>query len=280
MARDVTRTAAFRHTIKALEEVKRITPQGVDFWMAREIVGVLGYSAWENFENVIKKAEASFEASNEDSSHHILETKVMMGVGKGAMREVRDHYLDRAACYLIAMNGDPTKPEIAAAQRYFAIQTRRMEQSEQLAKDSERCELRDKATEAFKRLSGTAQDAGVRSHMQGVFHDAGYRGMYDMPRRDVLEAKGLRPGDNLFDFAGTLELAANTFRMELADNVINGERVRGERAAIQKHESVGKEVRETILRSKGTLPEALPIEPHIKEVHKRLAPAKKQIAKS
>jgi DNA-damage-inducible protein D len=275
MARDVTRSAAYQNTMQQLEAVKRQTPKGVDYWMAREIVAVLGYTAWENFENVIEKARASFLAGEEEPSHHILETKIMMGVGKGAMREVRDHFLDRAACYLIAMNGEPSKPEIAAAQRYFAVQTRRMEENEQLANDTERCELRDKATEAFKRLSGSAKEAGVRNHMQAIFHDAGYRGMYDMPRRDVLEAKGLKPGDNLFDYAGNLELAANTFRMELADNVITRERVRGERAAIRKHESVGKEVRETIRRSRGTLPEALPVEPHIKEVRKRLAPTRR-----
>lgn len=279
MARDVTRTAAYRNTMQELEAVKRQTPKGVDYWTSREIVGILGYAAWENFENVIKRAEASLEASGEDPSHHVLETKTMMGVGKGAMREARDHFLDRAACYLIAMNGEPSKPEIAAAQSYFAIQTRRMEESDQLAKDAERCELRDKATEAFKRLSGSAKEAGVRNHMQAIFHDAGYRGMYDMPRRAVLEAKGLKPGDNLFDYAGNLELAANTFRMELADNVISRKGVRGERAAIHKHESVGKEVRDTILRSKGTLPEALPVEPHIKEVRKRLAPKTRQIVK-
>jgi DNA-damage-inducible protein D len=265
--------------MKRLEGVKRLTNNDVDYWMAREIMGPLGYVVWENFDNVIDKAVASFIASNDPPSHHILETKVMMAIGKGAMREAKDYFLDRAACYLIAMNGEASKPEIAAAQRYFAIQTRRMEEAEQLAKDSERCELRDKATEAFKRLSGTAQEAGVRNHMQPIFHDAGYRGMYDMPRRDVLEVKGLQPTDNLLDYAGNLELAANRFRMELADDVIKRERVKGERAAIQKHESIGREVRETMRRSKGTLPEELPVEPHIKEIRKRLNPPPRKIGK-
>lgn len=267
MASDLTQAPEYQHTISRLEAAKRLTSEGVEYWRAREIMAVLGYAEWENFDRVVEKARQSLTNNGTDPSHHILEATVMMGVGKGATRESADHILSRAACYLIAMNGKPSKPEIAAAQAYFAIQTRRMEQ---LANDLERCELRDKATEAFKRLSGTAKDAGVRNRMQPVFHDAGYRGMYDMPRRDVLAAKGLKPEDNLLDYAGNLELAANRFRMELADDVLKREGIRGERAAIQKHESVGREVRETMRRSKGTLPEKLPIEPHIKEVRGRL----------
>lgn len=278
MASELELTEAYRHTMQRLEAVKRQTDQGVDYWMAREIVGVLGYDGWDNFEKVIEKARGALRAMGEDPSHHILEAKVMMEVGKGAKREGGDHYLDRLACYLIAMNGQSSKPEIAAAQAYFTVQTRRMELEDEARLDTERCELRDKATEAFKRLSGSAREAGVRNHMQPVFHDAGYRGMYDMPRRDVLHAKGLKSTDNLLDYAGNLELAAHTFRMELTDDVLRRDHISGERQAIVKHEQVGREVRDTMRRSKGTLPEKLPVEGHIKEVRKRVeATAKKQL---
>jgi DNA-damage-inducible protein D len=106
--------------------------------------------------------------------------------------------------------------------------------------------------------------------MQGVFHDAGYKGMYEMSRREVLATKGLQTTDNLLNYAGNLELAAHLFRMELTDDVLSREKITEERTAIQKHEDVGKEVRKTMLRTKGTLPEELPIEPHIAEVRKRI----------
>lgn len=272
MASDLTRSPEYQHTMRRLKAAKRTTEQGVSYWRAREIMPLLGYVEWDNFLKIIEKGREALRNNKEDPSQHILEITAMLGVGNNATREGADYILSKPACYLIAMNGQPSKPEIAAAQAYFFVQTRRMEDADQLANDLERCELRDKATEVFKRLSGTAQQAGVRNHMQPVFHDAGYRGMYAMPRKDVLQAKGLKQGDNLLDYAGTLELAANAFRMELADDVLKRERIRSEREAILRHESVGREVRDTIERSRGTLPEALPIEPHIKEARNRVDP--------
>jgi DNA-damage-inducible protein D len=233
-------------------------------------MGILGYDTWENFAKVIERAAQALSNNGHDPSQHILDAKVMLGVGNNATREAADHILSRPACYLIALNGQPSKPQIAAAQAYFVVQTRRMEKIDNGDPDVRRCELRDKATETFKALSETARGAGVRNHMQGVFHDAGYKGMYEMSRREVLATKGLQTTDNLLNYAGNLELAAHLFRMELTDDVLSREKITEERTAIQKHEDVGKEVRKTMLRTKGTLPEELPIEPHIAEVRKRI----------
>jgi hypothetical protein len=139
---------------------------------------MLGYSQWRRFEQAIERAMASCEASGNKAEHHFAGAgKPIMG-GKGAVQVVEDYHLSRFACYLIAQNGDPRKPEIAYAQQYFAVQARRQELSDQATADVERLELRKQTAEEFKALSGAAQDAGVQSKMFGVFHDAGYKGLY------------------------------------------------------------------------------------------------------
>ena len=120
-------------TIRAsLDAVKRLSPSGVEYWTTRELQAPLGYAKWENFEGVIKKAQMACESTGVDPSNHILATRKMVGVGSGAERERRDHYVSRYGAYLIAMNGDPRLPQIAAAQIYFAIQTRRQELADQV----------------------------------------------------------------------------------------------------------------------------------------------------
>jgi DNA-damage-inducible protein D len=198
----------------------------------------------------------------------------MIEVGKGAIREVEDYHLSRFACYLIAQNGDPRKPEIASAQKYFAIQTRRQELSDQLAADRERLELRKQASEEFKNLSGAAQYAGVRSKMFGVFHDAGYKGLYGGLGRDAIKAtKGVPEKDNLMDRMNATELAANQFRMTQTRDKLARENIRSEARAIDAHAKVGSEVREAIRRIGGDLPETIAAAEHIKTVEKRLKEA-------
>ena len=201
----------------------------------------------------------------------------MIAVGKGGQREVLDFHLSRFACYLIAQNGDPRKPEIALAQKYFAIQTRRQELLDQQAADLERLELRKQASEEFKMLSGAARQASVQNQHFGIFHNAGYKGLYGgLGSEAIRKRKRLPHEDNLMDRMDATELAANQFRMTQTREKLSRDGIRGEQRAIQTHNDVGKEVRAAIQRIGGTLPENVPPAEHIKQVEQRVqsTPAK------
>ena len=138
------------------EELKQVNQYGAEYWSARDLQPLLGYTQWRSFENAINKAATSCEQSGNNPEHHFARARKPIIGGKGAVQEVVDYHLSRFACYLIAQNGDPRKPEIANAQKYFAVQTRRQEISDVLAADVERLELRKQASEEFRALSGAA----------------------------------------------------------------------------------------------------------------------------
>ena len=284
MTPDLTELPAYQQTIQALENLRQTGTEGQEFWMARDIYGTLGYLTWQGFEGVVARATDSLTSNKIEPSHHIRQTTNMMGVGGGAQRAGNDYFLSRTACRLIAMNGDPSKPEIAGAQAYFVVQTHRMEQKDQaaaLSNDEKRLELRDKVSGSVTRVSGAAQKAGVRSHRQGIFHEQRYRGLYGASLADVKAAKGLKANEQLFNRADTLELSTHNFQMELAANALANEGIRGEQAAFNKNLAIASFVRQTIEDSGGTLPEHLPLAPDdIAEVRKRVTGRKtKLIAK-
>ncbi len=262
------------HGKKTFEELKLNNEHGAEYWSARDLQPLLGYSQWRRFEDAVKRAVISCEASGNSVEHHFADAGKPITGGKGAVQVVDDYQLSRFACYLIAQNGDPRKPEIAGAQKYFAIQARRQEQSDQAAADVERLELRKQTAEEFKALSGAAQDAGVQSKMFGVFHDAGYKGLYGgLGRGSIKQRKVIPEKDNLLDRMNATELAANQFRMTQTRDKLARDRVGSQAHAIQTHEQVGKEVRDAIKRIGGTLPENIPPAEHIKEVEKRVKKA-------
>jgi DNA-damage-inducible protein D len=268
---ELPKKAEYQSTMQRLERAKRTSSRGTEFWMAREIQELLGYEGWRNFVGVVERAATSLTSTGVTPSHHIVETNTMMGVGNSAQRRVADYFLSRAACYLIAMNGDPAKPEVAAAQAYFAVTARAKEVDDEMEKDEKRLELRDKVTDSFKAVSSAAYNAGVPTPKLGVFHDARYQGLYGASRREVMRGKGLGDKDNPFDRMGALELSANDFQMNLAAETMRSERVTGEAAAIRKNKEVAQRVRKTMIDSGSLPPEQLPVAEPIKNVRKRVA---------
>ncbi len=259
----------------SFESLKKLNEHGVEYWSARDLQPCLGYSQWRYFENALKKAIESCKQSSNDPAHHFAGARKQIQFGKGATQLVEDYHLSRFACYLIAQNGDPRKPEIAEAQKYFAIQTRRQEISDQMAADLERLETRQETSVEFKALSGAAREAGVQDKMFGVFHDAGYKGLYGGLGVDAIKArKGIPPKENLMDRMDTTELIANQFRMSQTREKLKRENIRDQRDAMDAHEMVGRKVRSAIEEIGGTMPENIAPAEHIKTVEKRLKKVK------
>lgn len=255
----------------SFESLKKLNNHGIEYWSARDLQPCLGYSQWRRFENAIEKAIESCNQSGNDPKHHFAGTGNPIISGKGRTQIIEDYHLSRFACYLIAQNGDSRKPEIAQAQKYFAIQTRRQEISDQIAADLERIEIREQTTVEFKALSGAAREAGVQDKMFGIFHDAGYKGLYGGLGVDAIKArKGIPCKENLMDRMDTTELIANQFRMSQTREKLKRENIRNQRDAMETHEMVGKKVRSTIEEIGGNLPENIPPVEHIKKVKQRL----------
>lgn len=252
---------------KDFESIKKIDENGVEYWDARELMPLLGYENWQKSEEVIVRAFQSCLNSGQDIDNHFNRTVKMVEIGSGAVRKVNDYKLDRYACYLIAQNGDPNKSEIAQAQTYFALQTRRQEIFEKLSDAEKRIFIRGEVSTHNKELFKTARRAGVSKF--GMFNDAGYRGLYGMPLADIEKKKGVRKGE-LLDRAGSTELAANLFRITQTDEKIKKDNVQGQENASRVHFKVGGKIRETIKDIGGMMPEHLPVEKHIKDVKREV----------
>jgi len=248
---------------KDFESIKKTDENGVEYWQARELMPLLGYPNWQKAEEVIARAAKACVNSGQAVDNHFNRLVKMVEIGSGTVREVRDWKIDRYACYLIAQNGDSKKSEIAMAQTYFAVQTRRQEVFEKLSTSDKRLFIRGEVAAENKKLFSTAKRAGVTKF--GSFNDAGYKGLYGMPLAGIENKKGLKKGE-LLDRAGTTELAANLFRITQTDEKIKKDSIRGDDMASRTHFMVGGKVRQTIKDIGGTLPENLPPEKHIKEL--------------
>ncbi len=261
MPQEITITAPH----KDFESIKKIDENGVEYWTARELMPILGYSKWQNFEIVIKKAQEACVNSRQFPQDHFTEASKLIKMAKDAVREINDYNLDRYACYLIAQNGDSTKKEIALAQTYFAVQTRNQEMFNKLSDDEKRIQRREEVTDRNKHLFSTAKLAGVSNF--GKFNDAGYKGLYTMPLSEIEKRKKVKKGE-LLDRAGSVELGANLFRITQTEDKIKRENIKGDTEAQRTHFDVGKKVRQTMKELGGEMPENLKPERHIKEIRK------------
>jgi DNA-damage-inducible protein D len=253
--------------IDRLRAIAKVSPRGTSYWFARELMEVLDYREWRDFREVIERAKTSCEKAGNYSVDHFVPMLEMVAIGSGAKRERENFGLSKYACYLIAMNGDPSKPEIANAQAYFTEKTYLQEQQESLTESERRLLIRNRVKDANRKLSGAAKESGVRSKMFGVFHDAGYQGLYGGLRsEEVKKRKKIDPKDDLLDCMGRAELAANEFRITQTEQTLTKQEIKGEQRAINTHLAIGKKVRATMKELGNPLPEDLPSEPSIKKL--------------
>ena len=246
---------------KSFENIKHIDENAIEFWYARELMPVLQYSNWQNFEKIIHKAKMSCQNSDISILDHFIDVSKMVKIGSGAYREQIDYKLTRYACYLIAQNGDSRKKVIALAQTYFAIQTRKQEISEKeysmLTEDEKRFYQRDLTRKGNYSLNQTAKNAGVKNFDK--FHNAGYKGLYNGETADdIAKRKGLRYREDILDNMGSDELIANLFRISQTEQKLKKDNVQTEKEANKTHYNIGKNIREVIAKNGGTMPEELP----------------------
>jgi DNA-damage-inducible protein D len=255
------------NVIKTLDQCRRYTPQGKEFWSARDIYLLLKYSDWRVFEDLIDRAkQACATAGYNDKNHFVIGHK-MVALGSNSKRDVTDYALSRLACYLIAMNGESGKIEIATAQAYFATKTRQQEIFDQLPEEEKRVILRERVKKSVKELNGIALSVGVTEF--GLFHDAGYRGLYGgLGKKEIQKKKGIPEKEDLLDCIGRYELSANEFRLTQTEQKLVYDNIKGDLSARDTHRKVGKEVRDAIQRIGGKMPEDLPREESIKKLQK------------
>lgn len=249
------------HNVKTFEDVKHIDENGIEFWYARELMPILQYSNWQNFDKIVHKAIKSCENSNIATTDHFIDVSKMVQIGSGAYRKQNDYKLTRYACYLIAQNGDSRKKIIALAQTYFAVQTRKQEITEQeyvmLTEDQKRLYQRNLTRKGNYSLNQVAKKAGVKNFDK--FHNAGYKGLYNGETADdIAKRKKLRYREDILDNMGSDELIANLFRISQTEQKLKKDKVNTEKNACKTHNKIGKIVRNAIKEAGGTMPEDLP----------------------
>lgn len=251
------------------EEIKRINKYGKEVWSARDLMVPLGYVEWRKFEGAVDRAKEACKNSGQKIEDHFAHAAKMVLIGSEAKRKVDDYHLSRYACYLIAQNGDPRKEEIALAQTYFALQTRKQEIREQMIEDGKRVFLRGEMKDSNKKLIKAAKESGVKNYAE--FQDYGYMGLYGgLRQKDIHERKRLKKHEAILDHMGGEELAANLFRSTQTEAKLKREEIYGEQKASDAHYDVGKKVRKTIKELGGTMPEKLPTAEDIRKAKKRL----------
>ncbi|MBR6614224.1 MAG: DNA damage-inducible protein D [Clostridia bacterium] len=243
------------------ESIKHVDENGNEYWYARELMKILEYNKWQNFEKVINKAMESCENSRILIFDCFTDVSKSIITGKGKETIIKDYKLTRYACYLIAQNGDPRKEVIALAQTYFAVQTRKQELSEKeyslLTEDEKRFYQRDLTRKGNYSLNQTAKKAGVKNFAK--FHNAGYKGLYNGETADdIAKRKGLRYREDILDNMGSDELIANLFRISQTELKLKRDNVQTEDVANDTHYIVGKNIREVIEKNGGPMPEELP----------------------
>jgi hypothetical protein len=262
--------------VAAFERAAQFDDDGIEYWYARTLQGLLDYAKWENFEAALHRAMDACATAGQSVEDHFQEVFPDVRKNPEGGRPARDYRLTRYACYLVTQNGDARKKPIAFGQTYFAIQTRRQELADQAvavpaSEDEKRVFLRNQIKEHNIKLSSAAKDAGVVTPQEfAIFHSKGYQGLYGKTVPEIRHYKGLPASADILDRMGSTELAANFFRVTQTEEKLRKDKIRGLNAAYATHYAVGRQVRDAMLKISGIAPEDLAVADSIKHAEKRI----------
>jgi DNA-damage-inducible protein D len=269
------------------EEIKQLFVQfeaaaaeleGVECWSARELQVLLGYSKWENFEKVIQKAKDACKNVGEEVSYHFPDVRKMVSIGSGAEKEIDDILLTRYACYLVAQNGDSRKEEIAFAQNYFALQTRRAELVEQRLLEYERVKAREKLSNTEKQLSGILYERGVDGQGFANIRSKGDQALFRLNTQMLKRKMGVPDSRPLADFLPTISIKAKDLAAEMTGLNVQSKDLSGQNKIEKEHIDNNMAVRE-MLTKRGIVPENLPPAEDVKKLQRKLEGDEKKVLK-
>lgn len=269
------------------EEIKELFAQfeaaaaeleGVECWSARELQALLGYSKWENFEKVIQKAKEACNTAGEVEAYHFPDVRKMVKIGSGAEKEIHDILLTRYACYLIAQNGDSRKQEIAFAQNYFAVQTRRAELVEQRLLDYERVKAREKLSHTEKQLSGVLYERGIDNQGFALIRSKGDQALFRLNTQQLKRKMGVPDNRPVADFLPTISIKAKDLAAEMTGLNVQNKDLKGQNNIEKEHIDNNKAVRD-MLTKRGIVPENLAPAEDVRKLQRKLEGDEKKVLK-